>query len=46
VQVECIVAKTVMRTNAIPLAVWNKNWHDHGQEIPPGRVQVLDLAAD
>ncbi len=26
-----------MRTNAIPLAVWNKNWHDHGQEIPPGR---------
>jgi len=46
VQIEYIVAKTVTRTNAIPLAVWNKNWHDHAQEIATGRVQVLDLPPD
>jgi hypothetical protein len=46
VQVEYIVAKTVTRTNAIPLAVWNKNWHDHAQEIATGRVQVLDVTPD
>ena len=25
---------------------WNKNWHDHRQEIATGRVQVHDLPAD
>jgi hypothetical protein len=43
VQIEYIVAKGVTRTNAISLATWNKNWHDHAQEIATGRVQVLDL---
>jgi hypothetical protein len=43
VEVEYIVAKTVTRTNVISLADWNKNWHDHQQEIATGRVQVLDV---
>ncbi len=45
-QVEYIVAKTITRTDAISLADWNRNWHDHLQEIQTGRVQVLDLPAD
>ena len=28
------------------LADWNKNWHDHKQEIATGRVQVHDLPPD
>lgn len=28
------------------LADWNKNWHDHKQEIATGRVQVHDLPHD
>ncbi len=28
------------------LANWNKNWHDHAQEIATGRVQVLDLTPE
>ena len=43
VEVEYIVAKTVTRTNLISLRDWNKNWHDHQQEIATGRVQVLDV---
>jgi hypothetical protein len=43
VEVEYIVAKTVTRTDVISLADWNKNWHDHQQEIATGRVQVLDV---
>jgi len=43
VEVEYIVAKTVTRTDAISLADWNKNWHDHQQEIATGRVKVLDV---
>jgi hypothetical protein len=42
-QVEYIFAKTITRTDAISLDDWNRNWHDHLQEIQTGRVQVLDL---
>ena len=28
------------------LVNWNKNWHDHTQEIATGRVQVHDLPPD
>jgi uncharacterized protein DUF1264 len=45
-QIEYIVAKSITRADAIPLDQWNKNWHDHQQEISTGRVQVLDLPAD
>jgi hypothetical protein len=41
--VEYIVAKKITRTDAISLADWNRNWHDHAAEIATGRVQVLDL---
>lgn len=42
-QVEYIIAKSITRTGAVTLANWNKNWHDHKQEIATGRVQVLDM---
>jgi len=45
-QVEYIIAKSMTRTGAVSLASWNKNWHDHTQEIATGRVQVLDLPPD
>lgn len=45
-QVEYIVAKSITRSGAVPLAAWNKNWHDHKAEIATGRVQVLDMPAD
>lgn len=45
-QIEYIVAKSITRTGAVALASWNKNWHDHRQEIATGRVQVLDLPPD
>ncbi len=45
-QVEYIIAKSITRTGAVPLADWNKNWHDHKQEIATGRVQVLDMPPD
>jgi len=45
-QVEYIISKSITRTGAVPLADWNKNWHDHKQEIATGRVQVLDLPPD
>jgi hypothetical protein len=45
-QVEYIFAKSITRTGAVTLANWNKNWHDHKQEIATGRVQVLDLPPD
>jgi hypothetical protein len=44
-EVEYIVAKKLTRP-MIPLADWNKNWHDHLVEIQTGRVQVLDLPPD
>jgi len=42
-QVEYIIAKSITRNGDIALADWNKNWHDHKQEIATGRVQVHDL---
>lgn len=42
-QIEYIIAKSITRTGAISLTNWNKNWHDHRQEIATGRMQVLDL---
>ena len=45
-QVEYIVAKSITRNGAVKLADWNRNWHDHSQEIATGRVQVLDLPPD
>lgn len=45
-QIEYIVAKSITRTGAVTLRNWNKNWHDHRQEIATGRVQVLDLPPD
>ncbi|MBI2683337.1 MAG: DUF1264 domain-containing protein [Acidobacteriales bacterium] len=41
-QIEWIYAKKMTR-KAVPLAQWNRNWHDHAVEIAGGRVQVLDL---
>jgi hypothetical protein len=45
-QVEYIIAKSITRTGAVSLEDWNKNWHDHKQEIATGRVQVHDLPPD
>src|ERR1700756_3235340 len=45
-QVEYIIAKSITRTGTVSLAAWNKNWHDHEQEIATGRVQVHDLPPD
>jgi hypothetical protein len=45
-QVEYIVAKSITRGGAVSLENWNRNWHDHQQEIATGRVQVLDLPPD
>src|SRR6266536_2465475 len=45
-QVEYIMAKSITRTGAVTLQDWNKNWHDHKQEIATGRVQVLDMPPD
>src|SRR5438309_2899196 len=45
-QVEYIIAKSITRTGAVSLVGWNKNWHDHKQEIATGRVQVHDLPPD
>jgi len=43
---EYIIAKSITRTGAVSLEEWNKNWHDHKQEIATGRVQVHDLPPD
>jgi Protein of unknown function (DUF1264) len=45
-QIEYIIAKSITRNGSVTLADWNKNWHDHKQEISTGRVQVLDLPSD
>lgn len=37
------MAKSITRTGAVSLTDWNKNWHDHKQEIATGRVQVHGL---
>lgn len=44
-QVEYIIAKSITR-NSVSLGSWNRNWHDHTQEISTGRVQVHDLPPD
>lgn len=45
-QVEYIIAKSITRNGAVSLADWNRNWHDHKQEIATGRVQVHDMPPD
>jgi Protein of unknown function (DUF1264) len=45
-QVEYIIAKSITRTGMVSLGDWNKNWHDHAQEIATGRVQVHDLSPE
>lgn len=45
-QIEYILAKSITRTPLISLGEWNKNWHDHQQEISTGRVQVLDMSPE
>jgi len=45
-QVEYIIAKSITRTGAVSLPDWNKNWHDHKQEIATGRAQVLGMPPD
>jgi len=44
-QVEYFVAKSVTTPN-VPLATWNKYYHDHAIEIAGGRVKVLDATED
>ena len=45
-QVEYILSKSITRTGAVALKDWNRNWHDHQQEIATGRMEVLGLAPD
>jgi hypothetical protein len=45
-QVEYIIAKSITRTGAVSLKNWNKNWHDHRQEIATGRVKVHDMSPE
>jgi hypothetical protein len=45
-QIEYIVAKSVTRGGILTLKQWNRDWHDHKQEIATGRVQVLDVSAE
>ena len=45
-QVEYIIAKPITRAGTVSRGDWNKNWHDHAQEIATGRVQVHDLPPD
>ena len=45
-QVEYIIAKSITRNGSLTLADWNKNWHDHKQEISTGRLQVLDVSPE
>lgn len=45
-QVEYIIAKSITRAGAVSRKDWNKNWHDHAQEIATGRVQVLAMPPD
>lgn len=45
-QVEYIIAKSITRSGVVSLQDWNKNWHDHQQEIATGRVKVLDVSPE
>jgi len=42
-QIEYVIAKSITRTGAVSLKDWNRNWHDHRQEVSTGRVQVHGL---
>ena len=42
-QIEYVIAKSITRTGAVSLKDWNRNWHDHRQEISTGRAQVHGL---
>jgi len=42
-QVEYFVAKSVTTAN-VPLATWNRFYHDHAIEIAGGRVKILDAS--
>ena len=42
--IEYFIAKPIARE--LPLATWNKYYHDHEVEIATGRVQILDLPED
>jgi hypothetical protein len=46
-QIEYIVAKSITRKGDIlTLKQWNRDWHDHKQEIATKRVQVLDVTPE
>ena len=45
-QIEYIIAKSITPNGSVTLADWNKNWHDHKQEISTGRLQVLDVSPE
>lgn len=45
-QIEYIVAKSITRGGILKLKRWNRDWHDHKQEIATGRVQVLDASPE
>lgn len=45
-QIEYIIGKKVTRSGILTLAQWNRDWHDHKQEIATKRVQVLDVGPE
>ena len=45
-QIEYIVAKSITRGGILSILQWNRDWHDHKQEIATGRVQVLDVGPE
>lgn len=45
-QIEYIIGKKVTRGGILTLKQWNRDWHDHKQEIETGRVKVLDVGPE
>ncbi|MDP9266780.1 MAG: DUF1264 domain-containing protein [Acidobacteriota bacterium] len=45
-QIEYIIGKKVTRGGVLTLKQWNRDWHDHKQEIATKRVQVLDVGPE
>ena len=45
-QIEYIIGKKVTRGGILTLKQWNRDWHDHKQEIATKRVQVLDVGPE
>lgn len=43
--IEYIIAKSITRRE-VPLASWNRNWHDHQVEIDAGVVAVHDMSEE